>query len=67
MLGVNSEGNTNKGDKMNQREFNELEGVQELIEIQKRNPYKSEAHKKAYNDMRLLCIEITGQDHIGEY
>ena len=41
--------------------------VLEGQELQKRNPFGSELHRKGYEIVRQACIQFFGQDKLGEY
>ena len=50
--------------KMNQEQFDAI--VSENQEIQKRNPFGSEPHRKAYDAIRQAVLTFKGND-IGDY
>lgn len=52
---------------MTQAEFWNLQFIKDRQDIQKRNPYGSEAHRKADEEMKAKCAEIMGQDFANEY
>jgi hypothetical protein len=52
---------------MTQKEFWNLPYIKERQEIQKRNPYGSEIHRKADEEMKAKCAETMGDKFANEY
>lgn len=52
---------------MNQNEFWNLSYIKERQEIQKRNPYGSEAHKRADFEMKEKLAELTSIEFAENY
>ena len=52
---------------MTQKEFWSLPKVQEQQEIQKRNPYASEPHLRAFVTIVKLMADIFGKEFATEY
>ena len=52
---------------MTQPEFWSLDYITTRQEIQKRNPYGSEAHRKADKEMKAKCSEIMGEAFANQY
>jgi hypothetical protein len=52
---------------MTQKEFWDLPYIKERQEIQKRNPYGSEMHRKADAEMKAKCAEMMGDKFAAEY
>lgn len=49
------------------RDFFQLPEVIAAQNVQKRNPYRSEAHRKAHDAIMAEAIKYGAQDFIGEY
>ena len=49
------------------REFMQLPAIIAAQEIQKRNPYGSDAHRQAFERAKLEATKYNAQDFIGEY
>ena len=52
---------------MTQHEFWSLDYITTRQEIQKRNPYGSEAHRKADEEMKAKCSELMGEAFANKY
>ena len=53
--------------KKKQKEFWNLEYIKDREELQKRNPYGSDIHRKAEKEMKAKCAEIMGDEWVDEY
>ena len=52
---------------ISQSDFWNLQEVKDQQEIQKRNPYGSDAHRKAESTMKAICASRMGDDFANDY
>jgi len=52
---------------MTQNEFWNLKYITDRQDLQKRNPYGSDIHRKAEEEMKAKCAEIMGEKFANNY